>query len=372
MLFISIPYDTFSIQSKLKFKMSASNSESQKINLAGLDANVPSLCIPRVFSNITRERVMAAFKDLNLGFVERIDMIPCTAPNGDRFQRVFVHLRWRFSDQSDKARTRLLSGGEIKVIYDEPWFWKITANRSTRNEDGDHSRSRGDLRKPKFCASLVLEDEEVDIESGIRTIKAQNDRERRPMQSNQGYDRRSNDDRRPMQGSDRRPYSDQRSSNRDELGEQGYNRRPSNQSYDHRPYSDPRSSNRDELGDQRAPNRRPMQSNDRRSYNKLDDFVVPSRSGSQQDRKQEQAQRSALSLMNPDVTVESAEGSRTPTMLPPPDSEPRTPEGLPPPAAEEETIVIPNVVVPKRVAPNRTEAQKTGKKNGKKTSTGKK
>jgi len=305
--------------------MSASNSESQKINLAGLDANVPSLCIPRVFSNITRERVMAAFKDLNLGFVERIDMIPCTAPNGDRFQRVFVHLRWKFSDQSDKARTRLLSGGEIKVIYDEPWFWKITANRSTRNEDGDHSRSRGDLRKPKPCASLILEDEEVDIESGIRSIKAQNDRERarRPMQSNQGYDRR--------------PYSDQRSSNRDELGDQGYNRRPMQSS----------------------------QGYDRRSYNKLDDFVVPSRSGSQQDRKQEQV----LSLMNPDVTVESVEVSRTPTMLPPPDSEPRTPEGLPPPAAEEETIVIPNVVAPKRVAPNRTEAQKTGKKNGTKTGT---
>jgi hypothetical protein len=285
---------------------------------------------------------MAAFKDLNLGFVERIDMIPCTAPNGDRFQRVFVHLRWRFSDQSDKARTRLLSGGEIKVIYDEPWFWKITANRSTRNEDGDHSRSRGDLRKPKPCASLVLEDEEVDIESGIRTIKAQNDRERerRPMQSSQGYDRKA-----PSQSYDRRPMQ----------SNQGYDRRPSDRNDNRRPYSDQISQ-----GD-----RMPQ---DRRSYNKLDDFVVSSRSGSQQDRKQERAQRPALSLMNPDVIVESDKGSRTPTMPPPLDLEPRTPEG--PPAAEEETIVIPNVVAAKRVAPNRTEAQKTGKKTGKKTSTG--
>jgi hypothetical protein len=97
--------------------------------------------------------------------------------------------------------------------------------------------------------------------------------------------------------------------------------------------------------------------------------VVPSRSGSQQDRKQERAQRPALSLMNPDVTVESAEGSRTPTMPPPPALEARTPEGPPPPAAEEETIVIPNVVAPKRVAPNRTDAQKTGKKTGTKTGT---
>lgn len=95
-----------------------------------MPANVPVLCIPRVYPNISQERIGKIFKDLNLGDLERIDIVAKTTEKGDQFNRVFIHFRtWNNSANSNIARERLLNGKEIKIIYDEPWFWKISAYR---------------------------------------------------------------------------------------------------------------------------------------------------------------------------------------------------------------------------------------------------
>jgi len=164
---------TFLLHSRFEFEMASEQiNVAVEVDLSALPPNVPSLCIPRVFKNITRDRVMACFKDLNLGFVERIDMVPRKSDNGDEFQRVFVHLRWNRSEQASKARARVLAGKEIKIIYDEPWFWKVSANRSVSR---DFTRDSHDSRAPR--ATLALEDD--DLEGSIRKIKAQNDRDRK-------------------------------------------------------------------------------------------------------------------------------------------------------------------------------------------------
>ena len=90
----------------------------------------PSLCIPRVFQNITRERIIGVFSELNLGEIHHIDMIRKTNEKGESFNRVFVHFRrWGTSENAVRARQRILSGKEIKIIYDEPWFWKVSENK---------------------------------------------------------------------------------------------------------------------------------------------------------------------------------------------------------------------------------------------------
>jgi len=155
-------------QTKVFDKMASFDNE---VDLSALPANVPSLCIPRVFKNITRERVMACFKDLDIGFVERIDMVSRVAENGDQFQRVFVHLRWNNKDNSVKARTRVLSGKEIKIIYDEPWFWKVSANRSVSRDSNEKGRER-------VKATLDLDGED-DLETSVRKTKSFNDRDRK-------------------------------------------------------------------------------------------------------------------------------------------------------------------------------------------------
>ena len=102
------------------------------INLETIADNVPSMCIPRTFVNITRSHVYKTINDLNLGVIDHIDMVRRKNEKGEDFQRVFIHFsKWHSNSVADRARTLLLSGKEVKVIYEDPWFWKISANRSS-------------------------------------------------------------------------------------------------------------------------------------------------------------------------------------------------------------------------------------------------
>ena len=102
------------------------------INLETIADNLPSMCIPRTFVNITRSHVYKTINDLNLGVIDHIDMVRRKNEKGEDFQRVFIHFsKWHSNNVADRARTLLLSGKEVKVIYDDPWFWKISANRSS-------------------------------------------------------------------------------------------------------------------------------------------------------------------------------------------------------------------------------------------------
>ena len=103
---------------------------SSHIDFRTLPANIPSLCIPRVFSNIDERRIYRIFDDLKLGDIDRINIVRTNNSKGDKCNRVFIHFtRWYNSRNADTARERLLNGNDIKVIYDDPWFWKVAAYR---------------------------------------------------------------------------------------------------------------------------------------------------------------------------------------------------------------------------------------------------
>jgi hypothetical protein len=102
------------------------------IDFRTLPANVPVMCIPRVFPNIDEKRIRRIFDELNMGQIERVDIIGKSTEKGEKFNRVFVHFRKWFSNaNAETARERLLNGKEIKIIYDDPWFWKVSAYRET-------------------------------------------------------------------------------------------------------------------------------------------------------------------------------------------------------------------------------------------------
>ena len=60
-----------------------------KFNMVALPASSPSICIPRVFRNITWQRVRYIFDELNLGKIDRIDMVQKKNEKGETFNRVF-------------------------------------------------------------------------------------------------------------------------------------------------------------------------------------------------------------------------------------------------------------------------------------------
>jgi hypothetical protein len=146
--------------------MSASNFTSTS---GAEDMSSPSLCIPRVFANITEKRVAFVIRDVGLGEIDHIDMVPKTAEDGTKFQRVFIHFkRWNKSDAAQRARERVLSGKEIKIVYDDPWFWKLSANRAVTRPPREDGANRPQQRpRPR-----LVDDEPLD--QALREQKQQN------------------------------------------------------------------------------------------------------------------------------------------------------------------------------------------------------
>ena len=105
-----------------------------------------SICIPRVFANIRWKRVKAVFDQLQLGEIDRVDMVQRTGDDGTSFQRCFIHFKtWADTENARAVREQLdAEGGEIKIVYDEPWFWKCFKSRVARPEQapkGNQSRA---------------------------------------------------------------------------------------------------------------------------------------------------------------------------------------------------------------------------------------
>ena len=120
------------------------NSYTQsEIAYSALEPTAPAICIPRVFSNITERRIKAIFDRLNLGEVCRIDMVSRKNNMGEEFYRVFVHLCWGDSEDANRTRETIsMPGGEVKVVYDEPWFWKLRASTSPGRREPSSKRRR--------------------------------------------------------------------------------------------------------------------------------------------------------------------------------------------------------------------------------------
>ena len=101
----------------------------------------PSICIPRTFPTIrgeqTKRAVFRTFRELRIGLIDRIDTVHKTDKNGERFCTVYIHMKdWNVRSQLARdTRQKLLDGEEIKVVYDEPWFWKCTASTIEKPEN---------------------------------------------------------------------------------------------------------------------------------------------------------------------------------------------------------------------------------------------
>jgi hypothetical protein len=177
---------------------------SAHIDFRTLPANVPVLCIPRVYPNISEGRIRKIFDDLDMGTLERIDIVSKTSEKGEKFNRVFVHFRrWNNSDNANTARERLLNGKEIKIIYDDPWFWKISAYRE--GERKPQQVPSGGSRK----ATLAFDSDE---EKSSKPVLNRDERRRDDRRPDRRDDRRPDrrDDRRPDRRDDRRRRDDSR------------------------------------------------------------------------------------------------------------------------------------------------------------------
>jgi hypothetical protein len=118
--------------------MSTQYSATQQVNFAknADPAQGISLCIPRVFNNISHYRIKKHIIEANLGFVERVDVIPVA---GGKFKRAFVHFapnKWNMRDETARnALTALQDGKKIKLEYEAPWYWIVGISGAERPKE---------------------------------------------------------------------------------------------------------------------------------------------------------------------------------------------------------------------------------------------
>jgi len=94
-------------------------------------SSFPSFYIPRVFKNITQDRVSGVFENLGFGRVDRVDFVPRRTGNGDEYNAVYVH----FASMTDSTMVRRFldrlhdAENPPRVVYDDPWYWIVLENK---------------------------------------------------------------------------------------------------------------------------------------------------------------------------------------------------------------------------------------------------
>lgn len=137
----------------LTYKFMSNNDTDYSVPDVVDDFNLnPSICIPRVFVNIPVREIINIFQNkLNIGPIKKVDIVNNninTKSNNNRqkndtitdqniqqnngnnnFKKVFIHFKY-WNEDKQHIRTMLNDGKIVKIVYDNPWFWKCSLNRS--------------------------------------------------------------------------------------------------------------------------------------------------------------------------------------------------------------------------------------------------
>ena len=170
---------------------SASATGVTAIDFRTLPDFIPSMCIPRVYPNISEGRIRKIFDELNIGVIERVDIVSKNTEKGEKFNRVFIHMdRWFHNSNASVARERLLGGKDIKIIYDDPWFWKVSAYKPAA--EGSSSNNNNNNKK-KATIQFDSSDDEKEKERRkpkVTDIKPLTEPRPRPYNNNNNNNNR--------------------------------------------------------------------------------------------------------------------------------------------------------------------------------------
>lgn len=95
-----------------------------------------SICIPWVFSNTSDQKIRKVFENLQCGVVESVHQL-----KKDDHNIAFVNFSEWFGDEKSLSMRESLENGEVlQVVYDEPWFWKISKCRERPQKSSYHAK----------------------------------------------------------------------------------------------------------------------------------------------------------------------------------------------------------------------------------------
>ena len=107
-----------------------------------------SIYIPKVFCNITKERITSILEFLDIGMVNHIDFVAKISSNGKVYNSAYIHFDFWYSNISNQnLQYRLKNSIESRIVYDDPWYWIVLENKATKR---DYS-----VPKPKIKLDLL-------------------------------------------------------------------------------------------------------------------------------------------------------------------------------------------------------------------------
>ena len=93
-----------------------------------MNDDILTICIPRIESNISNDYIFKVFSKLRIGSIQKITDVPLRSDR--EYKRVFIKLKWDVNQTTSSfVYNRLKSGETVKVVYEMPWYWKITASK---------------------------------------------------------------------------------------------------------------------------------------------------------------------------------------------------------------------------------------------------
>tara|TARA_B110000967_G_C18805523_1_gene520819 strand:- start:107 stop:850 length:744 start_codon:yes stop_codon:yes gene_type:complete len=97
-----------------------------------------SIYIPRVFNNISNQKIINAFEQYELGKISSIDVKYKTGVDEICYKVVFIHFsHWNEHNRSAiNLRDRIENPEkEARLIYDDPWYWILLPNTSVWTQE---------------------------------------------------------------------------------------------------------------------------------------------------------------------------------------------------------------------------------------------
>jgi hypothetical protein len=87
----------------------------------------PSICIPKVHKNVTKNFIYDVFNNLQFGNIKKIDIIYYNNNRNFNYSRVFIHFdKWFTHIPIIKTYyDKLINGENLSIVYSEPWYWRI-------------------------------------------------------------------------------------------------------------------------------------------------------------------------------------------------------------------------------------------------------
>ena len=93
-----------------------------------------NIYIPHVFLNISKEQIIYIFENLEIGKISRIDFVIKIGQNNKCYNSAYIYFEeWYDNTVTKNFQERILNPDkEARIVYDDPYFWVILENKTTK------------------------------------------------------------------------------------------------------------------------------------------------------------------------------------------------------------------------------------------------